>query len=300
MASYQAIALKLFFRIDNLLSGPREELDAQKERRELEKMVRLFKYMQEVQTIPISVHGIPAEWILPSDIVLKRTILYLHGGSYIAGSLNSHRIFVANLAAAAKARALIIDYRLAPEFPFPAAIQDAKLAYGWLLENGNSPNEIIIAGDSAGGGLALSLLLVIRNLKQDLPAMAICLSPWTDLTVSGESVLLNAKKDIILNAENLKKAAKLYLGEVGAEDPLASPIFADLKGLSPMLIQAGSDEILLSDSVNLVTSAKAAGVDATLDVWKDMQHVWQFAGSLVPEARQAVSAIGNYIENRWK
>ena len=132
MASYQAIALKLFFRIDNLLSGPREELDAQKERRELEKMVRLFKYMQEVQTIPISVHGIPAEWILPSDIVLKRTILYLHGGSYIAGSLNSHRIFVANLAAAAKARALIIDYRLAPEFPFK--MQNWHMVGYWKTE----------------------------------------------------------------------------------------------------------------------------------------------------------------------
>jgi len=300
MASIQATLLKVFLRLDNYFSGTGTELDVIKERSKLEKTARMFKCKLDIEEIPVSINGIEAEWIIPSNIPTKRTILYLHGGSYNAGSINTHRVLVANLASASYSRALIVDYRLAPEFPYPAAIIDAKLAYDWLLENGISPNELVIAGDSAGGGLCLSLLLAIKENKQKMPAAAICLSPWTDLAGNGKSINKNKRKDIILNAENLRKAANIYKGETKSEDPFVSPIYGDLEGFPPLLIQVGSDEILLSDSVDLASKAKAAGVDITLEIWKDMQHVWQFAGDMVPESKKAIAAIGNFIEKKCK
>jgi monoterpene epsilon-lactone hydrolase len=300
MPSLQARLLKGLLRLNNRFSGSREDLDIGEERKALEKLARGFNNRQHAEHTPVSINGLLAEWIVPQHISPGRTILYLHGGSYVAGSINSHRSIATSIAISARARALIIEYRLAPEFPFPAAIEDAKSAYDWLRANGISPKEIIFVGDSAGGGLALALLNLI-NLKADtMPAMAICLSPWIDLTEKVEPEIDNSRKDAILNAVNLKKAAKLYLEKEDPKNPLASPIYAELKNLPPILIQVGSDEILLSDSINYANLAKDAGVDICLEIWDDMQHVWQFAGNLVPESRKAISSIGNFIEKRYQ
>lgn len=298
MASLQANFLKGFLKLDKILTGSGEELDISKERIKLEKTARMFRFSQEIKSEPISIYNLPAEWILPAEKISNRTILYFHGGSYNAGSIRTHHVLVANIATASKARALIVDYRLAPEFPFPAAIEDAKLAYKWLLENGCTPDEVVLAGDSAGGGLTLALLHAIKKSKLRMPAAAVCLSPWTDLAGKGESISKNAKKDILLNSENLRKSASIYIGKTNATDPFVSPIYGDLEEFPPLLIQVGSDELLLSDSSDFAEKAKAAGVDVTLEIWKEMQHVWQFAGSMVPESRQAIAAIGRFIDNR--
>jgi monoterpene epsilon-lactone hydrolase len=296
MPSWQARVLKAYLRVQRLFSRPRDELDVQKERSELEALAGMFKPLSAIQCSPLVMSGVPAEWIVPSNLSTDRVLLYLHGGSYNAGSINSHRSLAANIAAAANARALIIDYRLAPEHPYPAAVDDATAAYEWLLDNGHAPGEIIIAGDSAGGGLALALLVHLRDKGKPLPALAICLSPWTDLAGAGESLQTRAKADIILDAGNLSKSAQAYLGGADPRAPLASPLYADLKGLPPLLIQVGSDEILLSDSTELAERAKGAGVNVTLEVWEPMQHDWHFAASFVPEGRQAIARIGEFVE----
>lgn len=296
MPGWQARVLKAYLRVQRLFSRPKDELDAQKERSELEALAVMFKPLIAIQCSPLVVRRVPAEWIVPSKLSTDRVLLYLHGGSYNAGSINSHRSLAANIAAAANARALIIDYRLAPEHPYPAAVDDATAAYEWLLDNGHAPGEIIIAGDSAGGGLAMALLVHLRDKGKPLPALAICLSPWTDLAGAGQSLQTRAKADIILDAGNLSKSAQAYLGGADPRAPLASPLYADLKGLPPLLIQVGSDEILLSDSTELAERAKGAGVNVTLEVWEPMQHDWHFAASFVPEGRQAIARIGEFVE----
>jgi acetyl esterase/lipase len=244
----------------------------------------------------VDVNGVPGEWITPSQETNGRVILYLHGGYYLSGSIQSHRHLAGNIAVISEARTLIIDYRLAPEHPFPAAIDDALTAYFWLLAQGTQPDQITLAGDSAGGGLVLATLLALRDRSEPLPAAGVCLSPATDLTLSGESWKTNAKKELVVNRFIAEQIQDLYLGGVNPRDPLASPLYADLHGLPPLLIQVGSDEALLSDSTSFAERARAVGVDVTLEVWPRMQHVWQFTASFVPEARQAIDKIGEFIK----
>jgi acetyl esterase/lipase len=255
----------------------------------------MFKPLAELKTEPEDVNGIPGEWITPPRVAGGRTILYLHGGWFLLGSIQTHRNLAGNIAAAAQARALLIDYRLAPEHPFPAGLDDAYTAYSWLLAHGTQPNQIILAGDSAGGGLVLSLLLTLRERGIALPAAGVCLSPVTDLTFSGESWKLNAKKDLVVNPHIVEQIPSLYLSGADPCLSLASPLFADLHGLPPLLIQVGSDEVLLSDSTRFAERARLSGVEVTLEVWPNMPHVWQIAASLLPEARQAVGRIGEFM-----
>jgi monoterpene epsilon-lactone hydrolase len=245
----------------------------------------------------VDANNVPAEWIDTPATLSKRIVLYLHGGSYNSGSVNSHRSLAANIANSAQARALIIDYGLAPENPFPAAVDDAVIAYRWLLSNNITPDRIVVVGDSCGGGLALSLLISLREINEPLPAAVVCLSPWTDLTCTGDSWVTNAKKDVLLDPDFERKSAKLYLGDADPQTLLASPLYADLRALPPLLIQVGSDELLLSDATRLAERAKAAGVNVTLEVWKDMQHEWHFAASVLPEGKQAIARIGEFIMN---
>lgn len=216
-------------------------------------------------------------------------------GARITQAPRAHRALAANIAYASRARALTIDYRLAPEHPYPAALTDAFSAYQWLLESGIRPEQLVVTGDSAGGGLTIALLVALRERGIPMPAAAVVLSPWTDLTDSGESWQENAKADYMINGPKLKEAARLYLKDVSPRTPLASPVYANLHGLPPLLIQVGSEEVLLSDSMRLAENARLSGVDVTLDVWEGMQHVWQFAASLVPEARQAIEKIGEFV-----
>jgi monoterpene epsilon-lactone hydrolase len=296
MQSWQGYVLLLYFRLNRFLFNRSGELNVEKDRRELDALARLFKPLAPIDFSPVVVNNLPAEWITPRGISTKRVILYLHGGSFNSGSLVSHRALVANIASACKARALLVDYHLAPEHPFPSAVQDSLSAYEWLLASGISSEQIIVAGDSAGGTLTLTLLVQLRDQGKPLPGFAVCLSPATDLTMSGESWTSNRTKDIILDPRNIRTSIEIYLRDADPHSPLASPLYADMRGFPPLLIQVGSDEALLSDCTRFAKQAKEAGVSVTLEVWDGMQHVWQFAASFLPEGRQAINHIGQFVD----
>jgi monoterpene epsilon-lactone hydrolase len=296
MLSWQAYTLLFIFRVKRNLFDRSGELNVEKDRRELDGMAKIFKPLSPVQCTPVNVNNVPAEWITPVNISTDRVILYIHGGSFNSGSVVSHRPLAANIAIACKARALIIDYRLAPEHPFPCALQDSLAAYEWLLASGIPPERIVLAGDSAGGTLTLALLIQLRDQGEPLPAMAVCISPATDLTMSGESWTRNRTKDVMLDLRNIRISGEIYMGGMDVLSPLVSPLYADLRGLPPLLIQVGSNEVLLSDATRFAEKAKDSGVSVTLEVWNRMQHVWQYTASFLPEARQAIIHIGEFVE----
>lgn len=244
----------------------------------------------------LNISGIPAAWLIPDNADEGQAILFLHGGSYVIGSIKSHRDLASQLAAAARCRALIVDYRLAPENRFPAAVEDAATSYKWLLSQGYEPEKIMVAGDSAGGGLAVAALISLRDSGHPMPAGAMLLSPWTDLEVTGGSVKSRAWRDPMLSAGALRKDAARYLGDADARDPLASPIYADLKGLPPLYIQAGTSEILLDDATRLAERAEADGVEVDLDIWPGMFHVWQFFSPFIPESKKAIQELGEFFQ----
>ena len=247
---------------------------------------------------PIQVNGVPAEWVSARGAAADRAVLYLHGGGYVLGSIATHRELAARISAASGARCLVIDYRLAPEHPFPAAVEDAVKAYRWLLDVGYAPERLAIAGDSAGGGLTMATLLALRDAKLPMPATAVCISPWVDLAVEGESMSTRAKEDPMLSREPLLAMAKHYLGSGTARAPLASPGFADLRGLPPLLIHVGDHETLLDDSTRLAERARRAGVEVELEIWPEMIHVWHAFAAMVPEGREAIERIGAHLAKR--
>ena len=298
MVSWQARALEAYLVIKRRLSDQSGELVVAKERADVESMAKMFKPLGAIRCEPVAANGVLAEWILPVGAQPARAVLFLHGGSFNSGSIVSHRTLAGNVAIAADARSLLIDYRLAPEHPFPAAIEDAQTAYEWLLSQGVAPRQLIVAGDSAGGTLAMALLLQLRDKRQPLPAAAVCLSPAPDLTFSSESWTFNARKDLMLDARKERKSVEIYLKGADPRGPLASPSFADLSGLPPLLIQVGSHELLLSDAERLAEKAKAVGVDVTLEVWPGMQHEWQFAATFLPEGRRAIARVGNFVKSK--
>ncbi len=241
---------------------------------------------------------IAAEWLEPPAARAGAALLYLHGGGYVIGSPRSHRHLAAALAGAGAAATLLPDYRLAPEHLFPAAVDDAVAAYRWLLACGIAPAGITIAGDSAGGGLTVATLLALRDRGLPLPAAGVCISPWVDLTCSGASYASRAARDPIVTQAGVAEMARAYLGATDARAPLASPAFADLAGLPPLLVQVGSEEVLLDDAVTLTERAKAAGVAATLEVWPDMVHVWHWFFPMLDEGRKAIGVIGDFARAR--
>ena len=244
----------------------------------------------------IQAGGVHAELIEPVGPNLQKVILYLHGGGYCICSLETHRGLASRLALASRARLLIIDYRLAPEHPFPAALEDALAAYRWLLAQDVPAKQIVIGGDSAGGGLTLATTIRLRETSQALPSALFLISPWTDLTFSGESFHTRKKLDPIFGGEgNRLEFAPAYLGLHDPANPLISPLFADLHGLPPTLIHVGSDEILLDDSIRLEEKLRDAGVTVRMKVWGGMWHVFQIFAPYVPEAQQAIGQIGDFI-----
>lgn len=246
----------------------------------------------------LNISGIPAAWLIPDDADEGNVVLYLHGGAYVIGSIASHRDIASQIAAAARSRVLLVDYRLAPENRFPAAVEDAVTSYRWLLSQGYAPEKIVMAGDSAGGGLTVAAMVSLRDSGDPMPAAAMLLSPWTDLEVTGESVRTVAWKDPMINAGSLRKDAAMYLGETDARNPLASPIYANLEGLPPVYIQVGTAEILLDDARRLAERARADDVTVELDVWEGMFHVWQFFSPIIPESKRAVQALGEYARGK--
>ena len=237
---------------------------------------------------------LPAEWVAPVGARLGPVLLYLHGGGFRIGSPRSHRGLAASLAAATCCRALVPEYRLAPEHRFPAPLEDACAAYRWLCGQ-NEVTSVAIAGDSAGGGLALSTMLALRRGGERLPCAAVLMSPWTDLTASGPSYAERAGTDPLNQRATLLAMARGYLGDADAHDPLASPVFADLSGLPPLLIQVGSREIVFSDSDVLAKRAAAVGVDVTFRQWNGMIHVFQQFPVDVPQAGEAVREAGAFL-----
>jgi monoterpene epsilon-lactone hydrolase len=246
-----------------------------------------------VEISATQVGGVPGEWVTgpnPNGAVL----LYLHGGGYFGCSAETHRPITAGFALQGF-RVYAPDYRLAPENKFPAAVDDAVAVYRALLEDGHSPENIVVSGESAGGGLALSLMLVLRAEGVPLPAGVAIFSPWTDLAATGDSVRTNAGRCAMFHGADIAPTAQYYLGETDARNPLASPLYADLTGLPPLLIHVGADEVLRDDSTRLAERARAAGVAVELKIWPVVPHAWQLAAHMIPEGRQSLREAGEFL-----
>lgn len=234
----------------------------------------------------------------PNHVARTRCILYLHGGAYVAMSARTHRSVTSRLAAWSDASLFALDYRLAPEHPFPAALEDALSAYRALIAEGANPSRMALAGDSAGGGLALALLLALRDGHDPVPAAAVLFSPWTDLAATGDSITANSATDALFFGSWVVSEARHYLGDASAMNPLASPVYADLTGLPPLLIQASDSEVLLDDSRRLFENAKKVGVEATLQIWRGVPHGWQIFAPVLPEGRTALRKASVFIASR--
>ena len=256
------------------------------------KLRKFIKLPANTHCQPVDANGVSAEWIESPDSK-SGILLYLHGGAYAIGLIASHRGFVARLAHATQLRGLAINYRLAPEHPHPAALEDALTAYQWLLSECVDPSQIIIAGDSAGGGLTLALLTALRDAGKPLPAGAICLSPWADLTNSGASFQSKADLDGFLSFDILEMYAGYYAGEQERTSPLISPLFADFTGFPPLLIHVGSDEVLLDDARVVAKNAQKAGVDVTLKIWEGLFHVFPMVPFL-SESKKVMESIAAF------
>ncbi|MDB4970260.1 MAG: hypothetical protein JWN44_5949 [Myxococcales bacterium] len=250
----------------------------------------------DVRIEPAVGGDIRAEWLIPPEAG-RTVIYYLHGGGFVMGSPGTHRRMMARLARAAGSRALVLDYRLAPEHPFPAALDDCVAGYRWLSRH-TRPSDIVIAGDSAGGNLALATLLVLRDAGEPLPAACVCISAATDLSRSGASHRSRVADEVVLSPRFIRTVDELYRGDADPRDPLASPLFADLHGLPPLLLHVGTHELLLDDTLRFADRARAAGVDVTLEVWPGLWHVFHTFVSL-PEARRALDDIAAFARRRF-
>jgi epsilon-lactone hydrolase len=248
----------------------------------------------------VSAGGIDAEWIVPADAPEDKAILYFHGGGFRLGSVTSHRDLIARIAEASRCRVLAINYRLAPEHRFPAALEDARTAFNWMGMQDFKPENVALAGDSAGGNLVLTTMLGLRERGEPLPAAGVLMSPWTDLAATGESYQSRAAADPIHQRSMILSLAKAYLGEGGDDsNPLASPLYADLSRLPPLLIQAGDRETVRDDATMLAAKAKAAGVDAELQVFDGMIHVFQMFPE-IPQAGEAIASVATFLRRHLR
>ena len=277
---------------------PSDSLTVAERRAQYERAEKFFPTPPDVKVESLMARTVPAEWLTAPGARADAAVLYLHGGGYVIGSPRSHRHLAAAIGSAARTRVLLPDYRLAPEHPFPAAVDDAVAAYGWLLDQGIAPSRIVIGGDSAGGGLTVATLLALREAGIPLPAAGVCISPWVDLTCGGGSYTTRAGVDPIVKRQGVGDMATAYLGGKDARTPLASPIFADLTGLPPLLVQVGDDEVLLDDAVQLAERARKAGVETTLEVSDKMIHVWHWFFPMLDEGQAAIDRIAAFVGTR--
>jgi acetyl esterase/lipase len=268
-------------------------------RRGMESLTKLARLPSKTKVEKVSFNGISAEWICAKEAHEERVILYLHGGGYNTCSPNTHRELAAHISMASGAKVLLPDYRLAPEHPFPSALEDATSAYRWLLDTGLTSRNISIAGDSSGGGLSIATSISLRDAGDPSPASIACISPWTDLEMSGNSIKTHAIIDPLLNLQILKIWASNYIGDNDPCSPLISPIYADLRGISPLLIHVGSDEMLLDDSTRIVKKAKSADVDVKLKIYNHMWHVFHLNAKLMPEAKNAIEELGSFLRKHF-
>lgn len=294
MPSAQSVELREFLKSQFAVSDPADTI--QQIREKFDGSMLHLPVLAGAQIEPFSARGVTGDWVSMPLVAADRVLLYLHGGAFIVGSARTHRDLAARLSQAAGVRVLVPNYRLAPENPYPAAIEDATAVYGWLLEQGYKPEHIAICGDSAGGNLAVVTLLALREAGVALPAAAILLSPWTDLTLSGESVTTRAEVDPMIKLGEAGEQIAGYVGQHDPANPLISPIFADLHGLPPLLIHVGNDEVVLDDSVRLAERAQAAGTAVTLKVWEGMWHVFQALAVMLPEGRDSIAELGAFVK----
>ncbi len=263
-----------------------------------EAFVAIVPMAADVVRQPVDAGGVSAEWISAPGADASRAVLYVHGGGYVIGSLNTHRELCGRISRASGARVLALDYRLAPEHPFPAALEDAVTGYRWLLGQNIAPGAIAISGDSAGGGLTIAALVAIRDQGLPMAACGAVLSPWIDLAITGESVKTRASIDPMVAGDAITFMAQAYLAGKDAKTPLASPLYADLAGLPPLLIQVGTSETLFDDAARLDAAARTAGMEVTFEAWNEMVHVFQSFGALLPEALEATERIGAFIKTK--
>ena len=264
-------------------------------RKGLDAMGNMAPRLADVSSAKVDAGGVDAEWFTPSSSDAKRVLLYLHGGGYVLGSVQSHRVMLERLTRAVGCRVLAINYRLAPEAPFPAPVEDACASYRWLLKQGIAARNIAIAGDSAGGGLTLATLLALRDAGDAMPGCAVPISPWTDMEGTGASMETRAAVDPMVQKGPLIEMAKTYLQGADPKTPLASPLYGDFKGLPPLLIQVGDAETLLDDTTRMAPKLKAAGVDATIEIWPEMIHVWHLFSPMLDQGQQAIDKIGAFV-----
>lgn len=279
---------------DLLASRPRPAELAERRRR-LDALGGSYPLPADIRVEPTQANGVPAEWTEAPGADPSRALLYLHGGGYVAGSLTSHRPMVAEAGRQAGLRTLALDYRLAPEHPFPAAVEDAVAGYRHLLETGFAPGRIAIGGDSAGGGLTAATLLALRDHGLPMPGCAWLVSPWVDLESASASMATKAAEDPMVQKPYLLEIAAMYHGAAGARAPLVSPLHADLHGLPPLLVQVGSAETLLDEGVAFAGKAGAAKVAVTLEIWPDMIHVWHLFHPQLAAGRRAIAQAGGFI-----
>jgi monoterpene epsilon-lactone hydrolase len=290
---------QLKFVLDMLRSAPAVSgADVLAMRKNMEAAVAAAPRPEGVAITPVDANGVPAEWTVAHGARDDVAIVYFHGGGYVMGSLDTHRGHCARLSESARARVLSVDYRLGPEHPHPAAVEDAVAAVRFARTSGVAPRRTAIAGDSAGGGLTLATLVALRDAGDPSVAAGMCISPWTDLALSGASIAAKAAEDPMVRGADLALMADAYLAGRDAKSPLASPLYADLAGLPPLLIQVGSAEILLDDAVRVADRARAAGVDVELRVWQDMFHVWHAFAQILPEGQAAVDEMARFLEAR--
>jgi acetyl esterase/lipase len=264
-------------------------------RQRLDFLGRLGRRAKTVAVETVEIAGLHAEWYRPREALDGKVFLYLHGGAYALGSCDSHRALATRIAAAARVDTLLPEYRLAPEHPFPAGLEDCVAAYRALLDDGYEADDIIVGGDSAGGGLTVATMLQLRHGGVDLPRATVLLSPFLDMTASGESMQSRAGQDPWFEPESIEVVIGHYCPDEDLRNPLLSPVFANVAGLPPSLIQVGDDEILLSDSTRFADKLREAGIDVELEVFPDMWHVFQLFVGKMPESQAAVDKIGRYI-----
>jgi epsilon-lactone hydrolase len=280
----------------DLVSGPRGTLDEMRQHAD--------DHFANIPLLPganvehAEVGGVPGDWLTMPGADGARAVLYIHGGAFVLCSPRGYRPLGTRIAKATRARTFLVDYRLAPEHPFPAAIQDSADAYRGILGRGVAPSSIVIAGDSAGGNLVIATLLSLRDAGVPLPVGGVCISPWVDLECVGETMKSKADVDPLCTYDSMIAQAALYLNGHSARDPLASPIHADLRGLPPLLIQVGTEETLLDDSKRLARRAEDAGVSVRLEIFDGMPHVWHVFASYLPEGQEAIDKIGQFVDGR--
>jgi monoterpene epsilon-lactone hydrolase len=279
---------------DMLAARPRIT-DLNERRKAFDMNARSFPVGADVVVEPTDAGGVRAEWTTTPDADRSRAVLYCHGGGYVFGSLDSHRHLAVEVGRVARSRVLALDYRLAPEHPFPAPVEDAVAAYRYVLGLGIAPRDIAIAGDSAGGGLVVAAMVAIRDAGLPLPACGWCISPWVDMEAIGTTMETKAHADPTVQRETIREIATAYLGGADPRSPLASPLYADLRGIAPLFIQVGAAETLLDDAVRLAGVAGHADVPVRLDIWPEMIHVWHLFHPLLGAGKRAIEVGGAFL-----